>query len=167
MKYCVGIDPGLDGAFVLLSAEGKIVEHKKIPLKKTNEDRVRIDEFALIELVQYFTSFAGIHVWIEHLQNTPGKQGTFSFGEGYGLLKGMFLYAKTPIYYVLPKVWKKAMMPGMPADKVASCVAAVRLFPESKSLMLKPRGGLDDGIADALLIAAYGRTQSSVSPNSL
>lgn len=159
MTSILGIDPGLDGAFVLLSETGKIRGHTKMPLIKVSGQKERIDESGLVELVQYFSSYPNLHVWMEHLQNTPGRTGVFSFGDGYGLVRGMFLYTKTPVSYVLPKVWKKAMMPGMPADKVASCVAAARVFPESKSIMLKPRGTLDDGIADALLIAAYGRQQ--------
>lgn len=154
--YYLGIDPGLEGAFAILK-DKELHAVKKIPVIKSTSSKTKIDEPALKELIQFFVSIKNTKFIMEKLSNTPGKKGTFSFGEGYGLIRGMFIYAGKEIVYVRPQDWKKNVMPGMPSDKIASCVAAARLYPEAKKYMLKPRGGLDDGIGDAICIAEWGR----------
>lgn len=156
MTYIIACDPGLDGAFAILKDQS-IYEVKKMPLIKSKTKKTKIDEIALKELVQYFTSFKDVKVIMEYLANTPGKQGTFAFGDGYGLVRGMIIYAGLDLYYVRPQDWKADVMPNMPTDKIASCVAATRIYPEAKALMLKPKGGLHDGIGDAICIAEWGR----------
>ncbi len=65
-----------------------------------------------------------------------------------GLLRG-----ELPIEFVSPRVWKKRM--GLTtADKETSRAMAIRMFPLlAKELARKG----DDGRAEALLIAEYGR----------
>jgi len=154
--YYLGIDPGLEGAFVILKDQN-IHEVHLMPLIKTAASKKRISPVGLKELVGHLATFKDMKVSMEYLMNTPGKQGTFAFGDGYGMVRGMLVYAGLPPNYVLPKHWKKDVMPNMPADKIASCVAAARLYPEAKAYMLKPRGGLHDGIGDAICIAEWGR----------
>ncbi len=153
--YILGCDPGLDGAFVILN-DG-VTDVKIMPTRKRMMSSKTIDEIALKEFVQYFTTFKDIKVVMEKLSNTGGRTGSFAFGDGYGLVRGMLIYAGLPVHYVRPQQWKKDIMPGMPADKIASCVVAARLYPEIKPYMTKPRGGLHDGVGDALCIAEWGK----------
>ena len=58
---------------------------------------------------------------------------------------------------VPPAAWKKSMQVG--SDKKQVCARASELFPDNTDLFYGSKGGPKDGVAEAALLALYGRKQ--------
>ena len=90
------------------------------------------------------------------------KQGVvsmFNFGRCFGLIEGVVAALGYAYTIVLPVIWQRAIMgkvkPG--ETKPASIAMAKQIFP-NVPLFANPRSQKEhDGLADALLIAEYGR----------
>jgi hypothetical protein len=84
----------------------------------------------------------------------------FTIGLGFGLWRGMLAAAGIPYSMPRPQDWRKAV--GIPsgADKGASVACAARLFPAASGSLYGPRGGINDGLAEALLIAEFARREA-------
>ncbi len=91
---------------------------------------------------------------------TSGVVANWNRGYSLGLFEGLFVALGIPYTLVAPQSWQHAMHAGTPGysdTKTRSVVAAQRLFP-TVSLSATSRSRLPhDGIAEALLIAEYGR----------
>lgn len=84
-----------------------------------------------------------------------GVTSTFTFGEGYGFLRGVMEALGISYQTVKPQRWKKEF--GLNSDKQESIAVCRRLFPD---VSLKPteRSRVDnDGMAEAVLISEYAR----------
>jgi len=79
-----------------------------------------------------------------------GVASTFTFGEAYGVAKGIFYALNIPIELVTPRRWKKEF--DLTSDKNESLDMARMLWPDSDKFKLKKH----DGRAEAALIAMYG-----------
>lgn len=150
----LGIDPGLYGALALYDIDGslEIVDVPTLSLKK----RV-IDEYALARIIDDWSGRVR-EVWLEQVGTRPGEGavGAFTFGRGYGLIRGICAASFLPIMDVTPATWKAAMK--VRGDKDASRAKASALFPRHGALWpLKKH----DGRAEAALIARHGMRQSA------
>ena len=94
----------------------------------------RLDVFAVIERV--------------HSMPKHGVTSSFKFGQSYGFLRGLLIASGIPFEEVTPQKWQKAMGCLSRGDKNVTKRRAQQLFPELK---------ITHAIADALLIAEYGR----------
>ena len=104
-----------------------------------------------------FSFNEGCFCILEKAQPMP-KQGVtsvFTYGEGYGELKAMLKFLRIAFQEVRPQVWKKEF--NLNTDKKRSASTCINLFPDIKDKLYGPKGGLKDGIAEALLMAEYGR----------
>lgn len=175
----IGIDPGVQGAIVMINEDGEIISIQDIPtlkLKKGKKSNTILDMAAMANIFRVPISLdnahnIGVHVFIEKAQPMParkkGKDGkeksvqgissTFKYGMAYGILLGQitaFNMALTPVH---PRTWKKAMMPDMDkSSKDASRYRAMQLFPSASDKLARKK---DEHRAEALLIAEYGRRQ--------
>ena len=77
-----------------------------------------------------------------------GGKGSFTFGRVNGLLEGALRALGVPPIFVPPMIWQAKMECLTGGDKNVSKRRAIELFPQWK---------ITHGIADALLIAEYGR----------
>ena len=103
-------------------------------------------------------SMFDIKAYIEHVHSMPrdGVKSAFSFGRSYGNLEAFLVAAGIPFERVTPTVWQKEF--GLIKKKGETKTQkknrhkalAQELFPDIK---------LTHAIADALLIAEYGRRQ--------
>ena len=149
----LGIDPGLNGALALydpVSASLEVVDMPTLQLKK----RV-IDEYAVARLIDNWSGRIR-EVWLEQVGVRPGEGavGAFSFGRGYGLVRGVCCASFLPIIDVTPQTWKAAFK--VRGDKDESRVRASALMPRHAGLWpLKKH----DGRAEAALIALHGARQ--------
>ena len=144
----LGIDPGKQGAFVLMDMEGGIVWCVDMP-----EDDIEKDRIISSAIPSYIGN--STIVWIEKVHSMPndGVASAFKFGENYGMLQGMLIANEFSINYVEPKVWQRAA--GIrKTDKKRHCEICANTWPNID--FYGPRGGLKDGRADAALIASYG-----------
>lgn len=93
---------------------------------------------------------------VEQVSSMP-KQGvasTFKLGKGAGYVEGVLAARRIPYQLVVPRKWKGEY--GLNSDKKKSVEVCKKLFPE---VNLVPDGckKAHDGMAEALLMAEYGR----------
>ena len=181
MKLFAGIDPGVNGAIVVLSEDGKLLEIFMIPkLGSTNE----VDKKAFVEIFSDFYSKYGEdlkHVVMENVHAIFGSSAaaTFTFGGIVWAEETQLLTYSLPYTLVAPKDWQREMWSGISPlrkpgkkdektgkiregsilTKETTLVAVQRLFPNFNLIdPTKPKSKkIHDGIADALLLAEYGR----------
>lgn len=147
----IGIDPGLDGGVALIARDGvSVFDTPTIQVKKSKR------EYAIPEMVRLLRDSDPARVIIEAVHSMPrqGVTSSFNFGKGYGLWLGITAALGYPYDLVTPQRWKSVMLDGMAKDKGASRVRAMQLFPLVSDRLARVK---DEGRAEALLIAEYGR----------
>lgn len=155
MKEVLGVDPGLSGALALLEPVGGSLTVFDIPTLQIGTKR-RIDEYALARIIDDLSERIG-EVWLEQVGPRPGEGavGAFSFGRGYGLIRGICAASFLPIHDVTPAVWKRDLR--VTGDKDEARARASALFPRHAGAWpLKKH----DGRAEAAMIALYGARHS-------
>jgi crossover junction endodeoxyribonuclease RuvC len=170
MKY-IGIDPGLSGAVGVIDEDirgdpkiGYLVEVFDTPTMEVESNgkvRSKYNLIGMADLLNYVYESRGmaeryVTVILEAVHSMP-KQGvasSFTFGEGLGIWKGIIAARGFSLELPSPQRWKKAMMTDMGKDKDASRLKAIQLFPSMASQLARKK---DDGRAEALLLAEYGR----------
>jgi hypothetical protein len=138
----MGIDPGASGGIAVV---GTRILLDVFPLK----DKTLADQWRFLD--QWATCAT-----IEHVHSMPrqGVVSTFKFGKSYGNLEAFLTAAEIPFERVTPSVWQREF--GLLAKKGETKTAkknrhkalAQELFPSVK---------VTHAVADALLIAEYGR----------
>ena len=145
----VGFDPGLSGGIAFYSETGTLATHK-MPVLKAGTKKV-IDLGRIKDLLNEYPAdhLTGI---IERVNAMPGQGVTsmFTFGEGFGMVKGLLTGMGIAYELVLPQRWQKQILNGIPADlkKQRGVLFCSQRFPRLKNL--------SDGEADALCMALYG-----------
>lgn len=154
-----GIDPGLAGAIAFLHRD-RVARVRPMPTLALTKTKRTLDAVAIASLLSIRVRRGLTHVFIEKVSAMPGQGVTsmFNFGAGWGMLIGICAGLEIPYTLVHPATWKAVMCRDMPRDsKEVGIIVAKRLFP-NVSLLPTPRSKKDnDGMADALLIAEYGR----------
>ena len=137
----LGIDPGKSGSLVALSEDGRILS-----LVKGDETEHDIAFWLRATAVVP----GDCRATLERVNAMPGQgvSSTFKFGKSYGFLTGLLVALQIPFKEVGPVQWQNAMSCRTGGDKNVSKAAAQRLWPDKK---------ITHAIADALLIAEYGR----------
>lgn len=156
----IGIDPGLNGALAHINDVGNfatVQPVQTITRAKGNSFKREYNVAAMIGFLNEIENkFVHTFCTIEAVHAMPGQGVTsmFSMGYGFGLWVGILTSLRIPFQFVTPQAWKKAMLYGTGKDKEASRLKAIQLFPQvADQLALKK----DEGKAEALLIAEYGR----------
>lgn len=156
MKY-IAIDPGLDGAVVIIDKNNiRFFDTPTLEIKrgKSKKREYNVNSMADFIIHESYDSTTNIKVGLEKIHSMPGQgvRSMFSMGEGFGIWKGIIAARRLSLELITPQAWKKAMMSGMGKDKDASRQKALQLFPQlSEQLKLKKHHNR----ADALLIAEY------------
>lgn len=150
----IGIDPGVRGGLALLTDAGAVVE--TIALNGLKEKEVA---YALSIWREMIGGKISPSVWIEkvgYIKGDGGK-GSFTFGAVFGLLRGLVLAQGWTPHYVYPQMWQAALSCMSGGNKNVTKNKAIALFPEYHC---ERKRGITHDIADALLIAEYGRRKS-------
>lgn len=140
----VGIDPGKKGALVVLWDDG------------CDAVRIPFDEFAYRDALGALDPAKTVAV-VEHVGAMPGQGSvsTFSFGQNFGWILGLLTAYRIPYMLVRPQKWKKEY--SCTSDKNTSIAVAKHLFPWFNLKRTAKCVKDDDGLAEALLLANYGR----------
>ncbi len=151
--YTIGIDPGLSGALACLDPDGRPIEWLEMPIIQEGKQRA-VNGAALARwLLNDLSQESRYTVIREHVTPMPhdGSIQGFRFGRSVGVIDGVIATIGWPLDLVTPQQWKRHY--GLlKQDKDAARGKAQQLFPEV------PLGRKKDiGLADALLIANYGR----------
>lgn len=149
----IGIDPGLKGGISLIK-RGVPVKVWKMPVIKSGTKSI-LNLQALNEIFdncKSYSDFEGCLVVLERVHAMP-KQGVvsvFTFGEGYGVIKGMTVAHGLDLMEVRPTEWQSALLQGIPKDLGKKRSIAYCLHRYSGL------GTLSDGEADAICLGLYG-----------
>ena len=141
----IGIDPGKNGGIALLSNTSDFI------------DNFVYSEDAILEVLKQASKYVDKICYLEHVHAMPkqGVSSTFNFGMNFGFIQGVLKAYCIPYELVTPQKWKKEF--SCTSDKNTSIEVCKRLFP-SVNLKATDRCKKDhDGMAEALLIAEYGR----------
>ena len=151
----IGIDPGKNGGIAAIYTENRMNLAPVIEVHKYSDND-------LLEIIGFYHKFiknceAEVCCILEQVHARP-KQGvtsTFNFGMNYGFIQGVLRANDIPFELVPPQKWKKEF--SCTSDKNTSIDVCKRLFP-NVNLKASERCKKDhDGMAEALLMAEYGR----------
>ena len=143
----IGIDPGKNGGIAKINTDTGFVK------------TVTFSEESLISELEGYFMFdkSPLRCVLEKVNAMPGQGvvSMFNFGQNYGFIQGVLKAYGIPYELVTPQKWKKEF--SCTSDKNTSIEVCKRLFP-NVNLKATERCKKDhDGIAEALLIAEYGR----------
>ncbi len=150
MSIYLGIDPGKKGAIAAI--EGNRVRS----VLRTTPHLVKGKAYRYHEMARVLRAVAETGkvgaCTIEQGGAMPrqGVTSMVSIGLGLGLWIGVAVTLGLSLEMPRPNVWKKAM--GVTKDKGSSILMAERLFPDWSA-----KFKADEAIAEALLLAEYGR----------
>jgi len=134
----LGADPGQGGGIAVLDPSNP---DKAFKMPETLAD--------LRELLAPFTDTSCV-CYLEAVSSSPqmGVTSAFKFGKNYGHIEAGIIFSKIRLERVAPQTWQKALRCLSGGDKNVTKMKAQELFPQLK---------ITHAIADALLIAEFGR----------
>jgi len=138
MKYFLGIDPGVSGGLAIVNSLGEL------------SDAVGFKNLTETDINDWMLAYPYSLALLEKVHSMPkqGVKSTFTFGQSYGLLRGVLVANNLKREFVTPQVWQKALGCMTKGDKNVTKAKAQELFPNRK---------ITHAIADACLIAEYAR----------
>ena len=148
----IGIDPGKNGGIACIQ---KVEDKQIIEIAPYSDENI----VGLLNKCDLASDINGeeIKCVLEKVNAMPGQGvvSMFNFGQNYGFIQGVLRAYRIPYELVPPQKWKKEF--SVTSDKNTSIEVCKRLFP-TVNLKATDRCKKDhDGIAEALLIAEYGR----------
>lgn len=157
----VGVDPGKSGAIVTIGeTSGNFYTY---PMPVIVGKRAEYDEREIEKILYQSTAPDTSLVFIERQKPLPPKMGgslaSYWRGAGEFFFHGLCTGLGLPYEIVDPTTWQKEFFGGLSKDlgKQRSVLVCKRLFPSVSLLRTERCKKDDDGIADAVLIAEYGR----------
>ena len=153
----VGIDPGLDGAIVVL--RNGSIEALVVPTLKQGKGNKRMYNVPLMARLIKALSPVTLAA-LEKGRAGPGQgvSSMFRFGYGCGLWEGILAALKIPYVIVHPNTWQKAICIGLSGDAKARAVAAAGSRLPGLELRKSDRATKPhQGIADAACLALYSK----------
>jgi crossover junction endodeoxyribonuclease RuvC len=151
----VGIDPGVSGGLVLLNGR-QIEDMLPMPTVEIATGKHRRREIVEDRVADALRAWKPDHAMIEKVHSMPdqGTASMFSFGAGWGLVRGVCAGLGIPRELIPPQTWKKIMLAGYPKD--AEELVARQLWPRADWTVATTKAGRG-GLYDAALIAEAGR----------
>jgi crossover junction endodeoxyribonuclease RuvC len=153
MKYILGIDPGLSGAFCLYNPEDIIFfDMPTLEITRNGKKKRQLDLYAIARFIDEHSANIEKAV-IENPGAMPGQGSTSMFAFGFNCAAAQMAVAANfiPMTLVRPATWKHDM--GLSKDKDATRLKASQMFPQWAHYFSRVK---DDGRAEALLIACFG-----------
>ena len=151
--FCLGIDPGLQGALCLLSLFDRRIDVFDMPISEG-----RVDPARLAGIVEMCKLRGNIVAAVELVSSMPRQAGAFNFGISAGIIHGALGALGVPFTLVPPTVWKpacglrRALNESQASTKTRARELAMKLWPAQADLFRRIK---DDGRAEAALIARH------------
>lgn len=149
--FYVGIDPGITGAIAVLDKAGMFAACYDMPsVQRGKTTRNEVNAPGVAQILKAFTA-NDVVAGLERVSSMPGQgiSSTFSFGDSFGVVRGVCGALGIPVFYLAPASWKRFFkLTG--TEKDAARGMAISIFPRAQ-LHLKKHIGR----ADALLMALY------------
>ena len=139
-EVIVGIDPGVSGAICILR-NGKVTMTCDMPIMvggTKSKRQVNAAELANILINEKIGEQDKII--LESVSAMPGQgvTGMFSFGQSFGVIKGVCAALKLPLHLVRPVKWKKHFN-LLNSEKDASRTKVIEMFPYISSEVSKKK----------------------------
>ena len=149
----LGIDPGLDGALV-------VVRNGRVVAQCCTRDLCP-DGYVAERMDALVSEWCGLHLVdvavLERVSARPGEgvSSSFKFGYGVGLWRGILAGRVQTVIEPTPQAWQKVVLRDIPGEGKARAVARAA---QVAGLDLTPgrRRKPHDGLADATCLAIYG-----------
>lgn len=147
-EVVIGVDPGKKGGVA-------VIKNREVAVVFKRDEVEAFKDFIGLAVIHKYE----INAFIEKVHSMPGQgvRSMFSFGAELGFWEGLFSGLGIDIHYVAPQVWQKIILPMAgkttkeKSIRFASCAfPGVSLIPAGHR---KPQ----DGLADALCIAYWGK----------
>lgn len=149
----LGIDPGKTGGLAIMreADRGRFLQAECFKMPETERDIADLirslgPDFVMIEQVHAIPAF-GKPCYTCKRRGGMSTSAMFTFGQGYGFLRGCLIGCNYPFQEVRSYTWQRALNCLTKGDKNISKRKAQQLFPDLK---------ITHATADALLIAYYG-----------
>ena len=149
-----GIDPGKTGALAITYPDGAVQVFDVPRIKLRGKEVPAWHDWHRTWSAAF--DFAGPDlVMIEDVSSRPGQGVTsmFTFGRTLGFVHALAVGSGASVQTVTPSVWK-GKMGLLNSSKGASREKATALYPRALGLLGRVK---DDGRAEAILLAHYGR----------
>lgn len=160
MNLAVGIDPGLRGGVAALDPAGTVVGVWPMPVTGGEVHAAGLaDLLRSLRCLDQHQDVGGVALERVSAMPKQGVSSTFTFGTGWGMVRGVCAALGIPVFLVPPIVWKKRVLLGLPHDKDGTLRFCANRWP-CTDLVLSGRRKPHDGIADALCLAEYGRVSA-------
>lgn len=153
----LGVDPGASGALALLFEDQLlVVDMPTHSVKRGKGEKREVDGYALRHLLEELRPDVA---YLEQVGGITGQSASaaFNFGRASGVVEGALKMAGVRVEMTAPHVWKRRM--GLKGGKDASRARSSALFPAYAHNWKRVK---DDGRAEAVLIAEYGRQQLGI-----
>lgn len=141
----LAIDPGKQGGMAWVDADNVV---RCLPMPKTEGD--------VLQLLYSLSAVGTRRCVIEHVVGFipgSGAGAMFTFGEGFGFLKGCLMALKYEIVLVRPPKWQQALSLGTKATYGKQWKNHLK----ERAQQLYPHCEVTLSTADALLLLEYGR----------
>ena len=153
----LGIDPGKDGAAVVLRPAGV---HGVLAAELLCGQSWEAAHSEVTRWVrQVHATWTLDLVVLERVGGRPGEGATSArtMGIGWGLWLGAVSTLGVPVLFPTPQRWQKALLSDLAGDTKARSVAWCRAHLPDLDLTPGRRRVPHDGLADAACLAVYGR----------
>lgn len=150
----VGIDPGKSGGIAVIYDEH-------------NVDHYKLADMTERDIWQVLADVEPAHAYIERVGATPqmGRTSAFTFGQSYGALRMAAIAAGLRLETVAPTTWQKPFRMKKVEGGIGKNDTEKKNRNKAKAQELFPALKITHAIADALLIAEYGRREFFRSPS--
>lgn len=152
----LGVDPGGRGALALL--DGNSLDIEDMPVFAIKRGRTTVREVNVHALIDLLAAWQPDVCWYENVGARFGEaaKSSFNFGRISGACEAICKTTGARFEFVSPNVWKRHLrIPGKHNEGAdAARARACELWPRHAALFKRK---MDDGRADAALIALYGR----------
>jgi crossover junction endodeoxyribonuclease RuvC len=147
----LGIDPGLTGALALIETSLDALVIRDMPVARSGTGtRQEIVPVLLAEMIRALDPDVA---FLERVNAMPkqGVSSVFTFGQGYGMIRGVLAALLVPVELVTPGHWKRIMR--LDKDKSRARAVAMNLFPRDAKMFQRVK---DHDRAEAALLAWLG-----------
>jgi len=153
MRVIIGVDPGFLGAIATLFPND-VTLLADMPTLPGPKGKTELNHNGVLNEMRVSDSGHPGVVWLEKVGARPGQgvSSMFRFGQQLGALEMAATACGHELRYVTPATWKAHF--GLSADKGVARGYAMKRFPQLADKLARVK---DDGRAEALLIALYGK----------
>lgn len=163
MRHYLAIDCGKDGAFALLDSAGNIADLREMPTNKLGKGR-EIDIEATKWTLDVMTSTDATVIVENPGGHAPSAAGLRSMTYSFAIIKTLLVVGKIRFHEVAARTWQAQFWtkPKMPKGQKFDTKAAAKsncqkLWPSNDWNKCHTRKPIREGMADASLIAEFGR----------